>query len=212
MLRLSAFSLLKAKRGGVFLHVEPALLNNLRIVQDVPEDLDHLVNFLRRRVVGDGHVHLAADVRSSRDILYLAVDEFHVGHACQMPAQEPKAGGTEADFFHGTSIFTVHDQVTDHERFVEEDGQRAEEVFDRILGREGYGQTGNTETSQPAGDVQSEYVLRGGQVKTFKRPRPRIRVTAIDAIHRLEKREHCGLGTVEFFGTGFGGLSGWRLA
>lgn len=49
MLRLSAFSSLKAKRGGVFLHVELALLNNLRIVQDVPEDLDRLGNFLRRR-------------------------------------------------------------------------------------------------------------------------------------------------------------------
>jgi putative transposase len=176
------------------------LLHTLMIGEDFFDHLQGAIHFLRERVISDRHIEDAPDERAFGDIVDVLVYEFPVWNRHQMAIQRADAGGAEAHALDRAIVTVDHQTIPHFKGPVRENDERAEDVLDRILGREGDGEAPDSQACdnnkyingvflswKNAADVVGWGMLRNITPRSRKR-RPRAMLRGRAAVYHVVSR------------------------
>ena len=101
-----------------------------------------------RRIVGDLHQEPLAPHRAQREIFHLGVDHRVVWYRDQRIGQRADARAAESHVLHSAQGAINADEMADPERLLEHDQYGAEQVRDRVPGRECHREAADPEAGQ----------------------------------------------------------------
>ena len=110
-----------------------------------PQARQHVPHLVGRRVVPQPEDRLQRNLVSPREVDEPELCELGVGDRHERPVDAADARRPEADLLDGALVVAELAALADPHRFVGEEHEPRNEVFDRVLGGEGDGQAAHTE-------------------------------------------------------------------
>ena len=135
--------------------VEPCVL--LRF-NDIADDLWNTLEFVSWRVIRDTDDKGNASLKHPAVIANAAAQQVGVREYDLLTGEAAYTGCFQTDIFNPAKVIIEDNEITDHERFVENDGQGREQVSQNVLNGQGDSHTTDTEAGDNGGDVDAHTV------------------------------------------------------
>src|SRR3990170_7363447 len=122
------------------------------------ENRGHALELRKRGIVGDSHFECDAPLLHPLEVADAALKQIGVGEHDQLAIQAAHVRGLESYVLDGAAQLAHNHEIADHERLVERDRQRGEQVAEDVLYRERNGHPADSQSRNEGGDVELEVI------------------------------------------------------